>query len=63
MPIKVNEGGSNARYEEAAEVVRATGKLRTQQGESAKFAVDLASIRASYKAKRKFIKALAALGG
>lgn len=63
LPIKVNEGAIHARYEEAAEVVRAIGKLRAQQGEPAKFAEDLASIRASYKAKRNFIKALAGLGG
>ncbi|MEH6460523.1 hypothetical protein [Chitinimonas sp. JJ19] len=37
-------------------------KLHAQQGESAKFDEDLASIRASYKAKRNFIMALAGLG-
>jgi len=61
LPMKIEEGARNARYEDAFRIVQAIGKLRNKQGQKTKFQQELARIRLEYKAKRNFIKALAAL--
>lgn len=61
LPHHVEVGARSARYEEAAETVKAIRALRLAQGEETRFSQELARIRAEYKAKRNFIKALAGL--
>lgn len=54
-------GTHNARYDEAFEIVRAIGMLRTRLDERAEFTRELEGIRGVYRAKRNFIKPLAKL--
>lgn len=61
LPVAVQAGTCNARYDEAFDVVRAIGMLRTKLGEQAEFAGELEGIRTAYRAKRNFIKLLATL--
>lgn len=61
LPNAIKAGMGNARYEEAAAIVQAIRQLRLANGEGEKFGRELAAIRQQYKAKRNFIKALAAL--
>lgn len=61
LPMKVEAGARNARYEDAVRIVQAIGKLRKSQGQKADFQQELARIRLDYKTKRSFIKALAVL--
>ncbi|CAJ3269384.1 SWIM zinc finger family protein [Burkholderia pseudomallei] len=62
LPVSVESGTRNARYEEAFGVVRAIKKLRSELNEDTQFADELESIRQTYRAKRNFIKLLATLG-
>ncbi|MPW15501.1 hypothetical protein GCT13_00875 [Paraburkholderia sp. CNPSo 3157] len=62
LPVAADSGTRNARYDEAFGIVRTIGKLRAQLNEHAEFADELESIRESYRAKRNFMKLLAALG-
>lgn len=61
LPIVVESGTHKARYDEAFEIVRAIGSLRTTLGEHATFTKELEEIRTTYRAKRNFIKLLATL--
>nr|WP_246167597.1 DUF6880 family protein [Propionivibrio limicola] len=61
LPMAIEEGTRNARYEQAFRLVQSIGKLRGQQGKTTEFAAELARIRLEYKAKRNFIKALSVL--
>ena len=61
LPEKIEVGSRNARYEEAASIVRNIGKLREAQGKADEFRQELARIRIEYKAKRNFIRELASL--
>ncbi|MGA7817524.1 SWIM zinc finger family protein [Caballeronia sp.] len=61
LPVAAEGGTRNARYDEALEIVRAIGMLRVRLGERAEFTTELEGIRATYRAKRNFIKLLAAL--
>jgi uncharacterized Zn finger protein len=61
LPVAAESGSRNARYDEALEVVRAIGMLRARLGERAEFTSELTGIRATYRAKRNFIKLLATL--
>ncbi len=58
LPVVVEEGAGNARYESALEIVRAIRQLRLAQAEHAVFAGELADIKATYRAKRNFMKLL-----
>ncbi|MFM0292143.1 SWIM zinc finger family protein [Paraburkholderia sp. RL17-380-BIE-A] len=60
LPIAAENGTRNARYDEAAGIVRAIGRLRAELGEHAEFTIELDEIRNTYRAKRNFIKMLAA---
>lgn len=62
LPMKIEDSGYKARYEDAFNIVQAIGKLRAAQGKSVEFMNELARIRLEYKAKRNFIKLLAVLG-
>lgn len=61
LPVAADSGTRNARYDEAFEIVRAIGSLRAELGQSAEFTSELEEIRATYRAKRNFIKLLATL--
>lgn len=61
LPVAVGNGSGSARYDEAFEIVRAIGSLRSRLGEHAEFTRELEEIRATYRAKRNFIKLLATL--
>jgi hypothetical protein len=61
LPVAVESGMGNARYDEAFEIVRAIGMLRARLDERAEFASELEEIRTAYRAKRNFIKLLAKL--
>ncbi|MBN3818334.1 hypothetical protein G3N57_17735 [Paraburkholderia sp. Se-20369] len=61
LPIALERGAGSARYDEAFGVVRAIGALRTTHRQKAAFDVELEAIRKTYRAKRNFIKLLAAL--
>jgi uncharacterized Zn finger protein len=61
LPLAVEGGTRNARYDEAFEIVRTIGTLRARLDERAKFTRELEEIRAAYRAKRNFIKLLAKL--
>lgn len=61
LPVAAESGVRNARYDEAFEIVRAIGSLRAKLGERAEFTSELEEIRATYRAKRNFIKLLATL--
>ncbi|CAE6710943.1 SWIM zinc finger family protein [Paraburkholderia nemoris] len=60
LPISAENGTRNARYDEAAGIVRAIGRLRAELSEHALFTIELDEIRKAYRAKRNFIKTLAA---
>ena len=62
LPKAVDQGTSNARYENAFRIVQAIGKLRKKQDRATEFKQELARIRLEYKAKRNFIKLLSVLG-
>jgi uncharacterized Zn finger protein len=61
LPLAVESGTRNARYDEAFEIVRAIGMLRAKLGERAEFTSELEALRTTYRAKRNFIKLLAIL--
>jgi uncharacterized Zn finger protein len=61
LPVAAESGTRTARYDEAFEIVRAIGMLRARLDERAAFTDELEEIRATYRAKRNFIKLLAAL--
>ena len=61
LPVAVESGTRNARYDEAFEIVRAIGKLRAKLGERAEFTGELEKVRTTFRAKRNFIKLLAIL--
>jgi uncharacterized Zn finger protein len=61
LPVAVESGTRNARYDDAFDVVRAVGRLRVKLGEHTAFTSELEQIRATYRAKRNFIKLLATL--
>lgn len=61
LPIAVEQGAGNARYEEAFELVHAIRKLRLANAEATLFAEELAGIKAQYRAKRNFMKLLETL--
>ncbi|WP_146749828.1 hypothetical protein [Paraburkholderia bryophila] len=60
LPISAENGTRNARYDEAAGIVRAIGRLRAELSEHALLTIELDEIRKAYRAKRNFIKTLAA---
>ena len=60
LPIAAQNGTRNARYDEAVGIVRAIGRLRAKLSEHAQFTIELDEIRKAYRAKRNFIKMLAA---
>jgi hypothetical protein len=62
LPIALENGARNARYDEAFDIVRAIKRLRSDLGDDGKFADELESIKQAYRAKRNFIKLLATLG-
>jgi uncharacterized Zn finger protein len=62
LPIAAESGTRNARYDEAFGIVRTIGKLRAELKEHAQFVDELETIRQTYRAKRNFMKLLAALG-
>jgi len=59
--VVVTLGTASAKYDEAFEIVQAIHGMRMKLGEGAEFAAELEQIRATYKAKRNFIKLLAHL--
>lgn len=61
LPVVVEEGTRNARYESALEIVHAIQQLRLAQAEHAVFAGELADIKAAYRAKRNFMRLLGSL--
>ncbi|CCF98499.1 hypothetical protein B7R77_13390 [Ralstonia solanacearum K60] len=61
LPVVVEEGTRNARYESAFEIVHAIQQLRLAQAEHAAFADELADIKAAYRAKRNFMRLLVSL--
>jgi uncharacterized Zn finger protein len=62
LPHVVNAGTRGAQYGEAFEIVKAIQGLRAAQKQVALFDQELAELRATWKAKRNFIKLLATLG-
>ncbi|CAG4907024.1 hypothetical protein R52603_03479 [Paraburkholderia saeva] len=62
LPIAVESGTRNARYDEAFGIVRTIGTLRAELKEHAQFVDELETVRQVYRAKRNFIKLLATLG-
>ncbi len=58
LPLAIEQGTAKARYNEAFQIVRAIKQLHSTLGQQAAFAEELASIRATHKAKRNFIKLL-----
>ena len=62
LPMAVELGRSASQYDEAFDVVRAIGQLRVRLDEWKQFAAELTEIRATYRAKRNFIKLLDTLG-
>jgi hypothetical protein len=58
----VTSGTRGADYREAFEIVKAIQGLRTTQKKEALFKQELDELRATWKAKRNFIKLLATLG-
>ena len=61
LPVAAEVGTRNGRYNEALDIVRTIGMLRKKLGERAEFTRELEGIRATYRAKRNFIKLLATL--
>jgi len=62
LPHLVAAGARNAQYGGALEIVKAIRNLRSAQGQDALFRQELAELRATWRAKRNFIKLLATLG-
>ncbi|AXF21886.1 hypothetical protein CUJ89_16220 [Burkholderia pyrrocinia] len=62
LPVAVEHGTGNARYDDAFDVVRKIGALRGARRQQTEFDAELESIRKTYRAKRNFIKLLATLG-
>lgn len=58
LPRVVDAGTPKARYDDAADVVRAMQSLRARQGKLDLFRDELAEIRAAWKSKRNFMKLL-----
>jgi hypothetical protein len=58
----VQFGTRGAQYGEALEIVKAIQVLRVGQKKDTEFREELAEMRATWKAKRNFIKLLATLG-
>ncbi len=61
LPFAVTGGARGAQYGEAFEIVKAIRGLRAAQRQDALFRQELAELRATWKAKRNFIKLLATL--
>jgi len=62
LPYAVSAGTRGAQYGEALEIVKAIQRLRAAQDKDALFQQELAELRATWRAKRNFIKLLATLG-
>lgn len=62
LPVAVEQGAGNARYDDAFDVVRKISALRAARRQQTEFDVELEAIRKTYRAKRNFIKLLAPLG-
>ena len=62
LPHAVAAGTRGAQYGNAFEIVKAMRDLRSAQGQDALFREELAEVQATWRAKRNFIKLLAALG-
>jgi hypothetical protein len=62
LPYVVTNGTRGADYREAFEIVQAIQGLRAAQRQHALFKQELDELRSTWKAKRNFIKLLAALG-
>ena len=62
LPHVVQFGARGAQYGEALEIVKAIQALRVWQKKDTEFREELAEMRATWKAKRNFIKLLATLG-
>ena len=58
LPDAIRQGQSNARYDEAHELVSRIRELRIRQDKLAEFRQELAALRLEYKAKRNLIKRL-----
>ena len=58
LPDAIKQGQSNARYDEAHELVKSIRALRLKHGKQAQYRQELAALHAEYKAKRNFIKRL-----
>jgi uncharacterized Zn finger protein len=61
LPDAVRQGQSNARYDEAHELVAAIRALRLNHGKQEQYRQELAALRAEYRAKRNFMKRLESL--
>ncbi len=61
LPVTVTLNASGGKYDEAFDIVQAIRQMRMKLGEGAEFAAELEQIRATYRAKRNFIKLLAQL--
>lgn len=61
LPDAVRHGQSNARYDQAFELVKCIRALRLKHGKTEQYRQELAELRAEYKAKRNFIKRLDSL--
>ncbi|WP_126286515.1 SWIM zinc finger family protein [Burkholderia stagnalis] len=62
LPVAVEQGAGNARYDDAFDVVRKISVLRAARRQQTEFDVEFEAIRKTYRAKRNFIKRLATLG-
>jgi hypothetical protein len=62
LPHAVTAGTRGAQYGEAIEIVKAIQELRAVHKQDALFGQELADLRTTWKAKRNFVKLLAALG-
>ena len=62
LPHVVTAGTRGAQYGEAFEIVQAIRELRAAQKQDALFQQEIAELRTTWKAKRNFMKLLAALG-
>ena len=60
LPHAVNAGTRGAQYGAAFEIVKAIQELRATQKQDAIFKQELAELRLAWKAKRNFMKLLAA---
>ncbi len=62
LPHVVNAGTRGAHYGAALEIVKAVQELRAAQSQGAVFKRELAELRLTWKAKRNFMRLLAAFG-